>query len=266
VTGTVLDRIVAQRREALLATRRAVSLEEIRHRAADTETTRDFYGALRRPPTEPLRLIAELKKASPSKGLIREDFDPVRIAGIYQTHGANAISVLTEEEHFQGSLSFLESVRKAVRLPLLRKDFIVDPYQVYEARAYGADAVLLIAAVCDNGLLRDLAGLARELDLGVLAEVHDEVELERVLAQDLPVVGINNRNLKTLSIDLAVSERLAGMIPADRIVVTESGINTRADVERFEHTRVNAMLVGTALMQSSDIGGKIGELLGRTAP
>lgn len=259
---SILDTIVETRRKRLEECRRRISSEEIRSRAADASAPSDFSSAIRRTEGDKIGLIAEVKKASPSKGLIRDDFQPEKIAGIYAECGASAISVLTEEDFFMGSLEYLRKVRSAVSLPILRKDFIFDEYQIYEARAYGADAILLIESVLSRSQAEELFSLAGELGLSVLFEVHHWKELDTALLIDVPVIGINNRNLKTLEIDLNTTVELLKDIPEGKIVVSESGIERREDIELFKDTAVDALLIGTTLMKSEDIGGKIEELFG----
>jgi indole-3-glycerol phosphate synthase len=207
-------------------------------------------------------VIAEVKKGSPSKGVIRADFDPLAIAETYRDNGATCLSVLTDEKFFLGNLRFLALIRETVSLPLLRKDFICDPYQIYESRAAGADAILLIAACLELGQLRDFHALATELKLDVLLEVHDEAEMETALQTDCRLVGVNNRNLRTFVTDLNTTCRLARMMPPDRLLVAESGINCRADVVRLAKAGAGAFLVGESLMREADIGAKLRELLG----
>lgn len=209
-----------------------------------------------------VKLIAEIKQASPSKGLLRSNFNPSEIALVYQENGASAISVLTDERFFKGRLSHIEEVRKAVKLPILRKDFIIDTYQIYETRARGADAVLLIAALLGREELEHLMGLAHGLGLSCLVEVHTEKELGKVLGTRATLIGINNRDLDTFKVDLETTLRLMPLITRDRTVVSESGINSRADVLRLQEAGVDAILVGEALMRSQDAGEKIRELLG----
>jgi len=261
VYGTVLERIVRTRIERLESARRRTAAAALEREIDGMSPCRGLIEALRASPHRPA-LIAELKKASPSKGLIREDFDPEALALTYERHGASAVSVLTEEDFFRGSIDFLGRARRAVGLPVLRKDFLFDPYMIVEARARGADAVLLMASLLDAGRLRELYRQARSLGLDVLLEVHDEAELETALSVGARLIGVNNRDLKTLRVDPETTLRLLPRIPADRVVVTESGIGSRADVERFRGTAVGAMLVGTAIMKSPDPGGKIDELLG----
>jgi indole-3-glycerol phosphate synthase len=207
-------------------------------------------------------VIAEVKKGSPSKGVIREDFDPLAIAETYQGNGATCLSVLTDEQFFMGHLSYLGKIREVVNLPLLRKDFICDPYQIYEARVAGADAILLIAAMLDAGQLTEYNALAAELQLDVLLEVHDEPELELALTTGCELIGINNRNLQTFATDLAVTERLLPLIPDSHFVVAESGITCRADILRLQRAGAKGFLVGESLMRDDDIGAKLRELQG----
>jgi indole-3-glycerol phosphate synthase len=258
--STILDKIVAvKRREVTALLPRA---EELRGRAAARADFRSFVGAVSN--RDQVSLIAEVKKASPSAGVIRPDFDPVPIARAYEQAGASAISVLTDREFFQGSIEYLQQIRAAVSLPLLRKDFIIEELQIHEAAACGADAVLLIAAILDDKQLREFRAIAEHLHMDALVEVHDENELDRALAAGARLVGINNRNLATFTVSLATTEKLAARIPSDRLIVAESGIHTRADVERVAHAGAKAILVGESLMRSGDIAGKVKELLGAT--
>lgn len=259
---SILDKIVGKKKERLSEAKRAASLPELRSRIGDIEKARDFREAITRG-SGPVRFITEIKKASPSKGLIRDPFHPLAIAAVYERSGADAISVITEEDFFQGKIEFLTAVKESVTKPVLRKDFIFDEYQIYEARAYGADALLLIAAILDTGQAEDYLALARELGMAVLFEVHDHGELEKAVTVNAPVIGINNRNLKTMTIDLATSQTLKKEIPEDRIVVSESGILTREDVNTVASAGIDAILVGTCLMESRDIGTKLDELMGR---
>lgn len=233
--------------------------------AVQAREPRDFLAALRRPRPAGVALIAEVKKASPSAGVIRPDFDPVRIAQEYERAGAACLSVLTDEKFFQGSLDYLRAIREAVRLPLLRKDFIIDERQVLEAARAGADAILLIVAILDDVQLRRLHGLAADAGLAVLVEVHDAEELDRALAIQPRLVGVNNRDLKTFKVDLGVTEvlarRLGAMGAGAPLLVAESGIHTRADVDRLARCGAGAILVGESLMREQDIAGKIRQLL-----
>ncbi len=258
---TILEKIVEKKRDRLSTAKYITSLQELKSLARDIEPTRDFGQSIKRG-AEEIRLIAEIKKASPSKGLIRPDFDHKKIASIYESKEVDAISVITEEDFFRGKLEFLSDVKKAVSKPVLRKDFIFDEYQIYEARAYGADAVLLIAAILDGAQAEDYLHLSQELSMSVLFEVHDIDELERALKVNAPIVGINNRNLKTLQVDLTTSLKLKKETPVDRTVVSESGIKTRDDVLKIETSGIDAILVGTCLMESSDVGAKIDQLRG----
>ena len=251
----ILDQIVAEKRREVARLR-----PQLKQAAAARRDYRDFTGALRR--SAGVALIAEVKQASPSAGVIRADFDPVRIAGEYEAAGAAAVSVLTDEKFFQGQLAYLPQIRAAIRLPLLRKDFIIDELQIYEAVTAGADAVLLIAAILDDGQLRAFQQLAGQLRLAALVEVHDERELARAVAAGAEMIGINNRDLKTFRVDLATTEKLAAQIPAGPIIVAESGIHTRAEVRRVAAAGVHAILVGESLMRSASIAGKVKELLG----
>ena len=254
----ILERIVTQRREDLAETLRQVPLSELEKGLASAPPPRDFASALN---GDKVRLIAELKKASPSKGLLAPYYDPPSLAATYAQSGAAALSVLTEPHFFQGSLEHLAQARKAVELPLLRKDFLFDPYQVYEARCWGADAILLIAAILEKPLLAELLGLARSLGMEALVETHNEAEVERAVAAGARVIGINNRDLATFATDLAVTERLRPLVPQDRLVVSESGIHSRADVERLARCGVNAILVGEALMTAPSVAEKVKELI-----
>jgi len=258
---TILDTIVTAKQEEVARAKTALPEAVLRDRLAGAPPPRDFSAALWGGP--PVRLIAEVKKASPSAGVIREDFDPVAIARIYQEHGASCLSVLTDEPYFQGSLEYLRQIRAAVELPVLRKDFIIDPYQVLEARAAGADAVLLIAECLSGGALGRLHDAIVELGMTPLVELYEPANLARVLAAGARLVGINNRDLKTFQTDLEHTIRLRPQIPDDRLVVGESGIRTRADVERLEAAGVDAILVGESLMARPDVGAAVDELLGK---
>lgn len=233
---------------------------ELLRRIADMPSPRDFVGALRAAP--PPALIAEVKKASPSKGVIRYDFNPVDIARIYAEGGAACISVLTDEPYFEGHLDYLRAIRQAVDNPLLRKDFIIDEYQLLEAREAGADAILLIAAALPVPQTKRLLERAASLGMASIVEVHNREELDEALSIEAPIIGINNRNLHQFRTTLRTTLELVPHIPADRIVISESGINFRADVERLAQAGVHAVLVGEALMREADIAAKLGELLG----
>ena len=257
----ILDEIIAYKKEELAETKRRVPLADIKSRAAEAGPPRGFGIALAG--CEEIRLIAEVKKASPSKGVIREDFDPATIAHSYESSGASCISVLTEQRFFQGRLEYLDAIRKAVAVPLLRKDFIIDTYQIVEARAAGADAVLLIAACLERPQLEDFIGVARQLQLDVLVESHTYKELDKSLLAGAVLVGINNRDLATFTVDLQTTIDLMGDIPGDRTVVSESGIKTREDVLKLQRSGVDAILVGEGLMREKDIEKKAKQLLGK---
>ncbi len=262
-TPDILKKILDYKREEVATAKGARPLTELKSCIADMEDQpRGFVRALRAAEESCWTpVIAEVKKGSPSKGVIRPDFDPLAIAETYEESGAACLSVLTDERFFLGHLSYLGLIREQVRLPLLRKDFLYDPYQVFEARLAGADAVLLIAAMLELNQLRDLAAQARELSLDVLLEVHDERELEAALRVNVELIGINNRNLRTFVTDLATTERLARLVPGDRMVVAESGINTRDDIVRLQQAGAKAFLIGESLMREGDIGAKLQELL-----
>jgi indole-3-glycerol phosphate synthase len=256
----ILDDIIANKRVELAETKRRRPLSNIKAKAADVAPTRGFGKALATGPG--IKLIAEVKKASPSKGVIREDFDPVKIARTYKESGASCLSVLTEQKFFQGKLEYLDAIRKAQDLPLLRKDFIIDEYQIHEARAAGADAILLIAACLDKSQMQDYLAIANQLDLDVLVESHTYKELDKSLFAGAMLVGINNRDLTTFTVSLQTTLDLLKDIPDDRTVVSESGIKTRDDVEKLQQAGVDAVLVGESLMREKDIGKKVKELLG----
>ena len=257
----ILDQIVTNNRLELESRKRITPLAEVQRVALAQPSPLDFASALR---GDCIQLIAEVKKASPSRGIIRPDFDPLEIAQIYASNGASAISVLTEPKYFQGSLNHLKDIRNTMgnkRLPLLRKDFLGDPYQVYESRAYGADSLLLIVAILTPEKLSELLGLSHELNMSCLVEVHNEAELEIALRSGAGIIGINNRDLQTFTVDLTVTERLRPLIPPDRIVVSESGIKDRNDMEKLGKWGVDAVLIGESLMAAPDIAAKMKELL-----
>lgn len=260
--SSLLERIVADKREELAARRRLVPPEELSIRLEDAPPARPLAEALR---CGGISLIAEVKKASPSRGLLKADLDPVEIARLYARSGAVAISVLTEERYFLGGLDQLSAVRTALpdvgHPPLLRKDFLFDSYQLVEARVHGADSVLLIAAVLDDDGLKAMIGQARDLGMTALVEVHNEGELKRALWAGAEVVGINNRDLRTFHVDLSTTERLRPMLPPETVVVAESGIRNRDDIERLRDLRVDAVLIGESLVTAPDPAAKIRELL-----
>jgi indole-3-glycerol phosphate synthase len=260
---SILDEIVASKRLEITAARRRLPLEEIEDQAASAPMARDFRAALEGP--GPIQLIAEVKKASPSARVIRADFDPVAIARAYQEHGAACLSILTDAPYFQGHLSYLARVRASVAIPLLRKDFLIDEYQVVEARLAGADAILLIAEILDDEALIGLRERAAGLGMSTLVEFHDPANLPRVLDSGADLVGINNRDLKSFETSLDHTLRLRDRIPHGVVLVSESGIRTRADVERLEAAGVSAILVGESLMRQPDIGAAVERLLGLSA-
>ena len=259
--STILDKIVARKREEIAQAKAAQPASELRARLKDAPPVRDFFAPLAA--AGPIKLIAEVKKASPSKGIIRADFDPPAIAQSYESAGASCLSVLTDEHFFQGHLRYLAQIREAVALPLLRKDFILDTHQLLEARLAGADAVLLIAECLDDCHLRKLHGEALELGLTPLVEFYDEENLERVLAAGATLIGVNNRDLRTFEVDLERSVRLRAKVPLDAVFVGESGIYSRDDVLRLQAAGVDAMLVGESLMREPDIAAATRRLLGR---
>ena len=258
---TILDKIVATKRTEIDAAKAARPEPELRAQLADAPSVHDFFTPLAA--GGPIKLIAEVKKASPSAGVIREDFDPVAIAKTYAAHGAACISVLTDEPYFQGRLEYLTQIRAAVELPLLRKDFILDAYQLVEARVAGADAVLLIAECLDDCYLRKLFNAACELGMTPLVELYEPANLERVLEAGATLIGVNNRNLHTFEVDLEHTIRLREQVPAECVLVGESGIQSRADVLRLESAGVDAILVGESLCREPDIGAAVERLIGR---
>ena len=259
----ILEKIVAVKREEISLARRKRDLASLRRDAESLGGQRDFVGASRaKTAAGAAAVIAEVKKASPSKGVLRENFVPAAIAESYAEHGAACLSVLTDERFFQGSAAFLQQARAACPLPVLRKDFMVDAYQVYEARAWGADCILLIAACLDDAQMADLEAQARALGMAVLVEVHDGDELDRALLLKTPLVGINNRNLRSFEVTLQTTLDLLARVPADRLLVTESGILAQADVQRMRDANVHAFLVGEAFMRAPNPGEALAALFG----
>ena len=257
----ILQKILARKVEEVAERRERVTLDELVAQVVDLPATRGFSAALESTISEGrAAVIAEVKKASPSQGVIRVDFDPAAIARSYETGGASCLSVLTDSDFFQGSEAFLQQARAACALPVLRKDFTIDPYQVYEARVIGADAILLIVAALDDSALLEMALIAAELDLDVLVEVHDEAELQRALEIPAPLIGVNNRNLRSFEVSLDTTLRLREQVPPNRLLVAESGIHARGDVERLRSAGVNAFLVGETFMRSADPGTQLATL------
>jgi indole-3-glycerol phosphate synthase len=257
----ILEKIVAVKRQEVAAALARKPLSAMRADAESRVLTRDFVGAMRAKIAAGLpAVIAEVKKASPSKGILRPDFIPADIAQSYAEHGAACLSVLTDQQFFQGSIDYLKQARASCDLPVLRKDFMVDPYQVYEARAMGADCILLIAACLDDAQMQSLEALAMSLDMAVLVEVHDGAELQRALQLKTPLLGINNRNLKTFDVSLDTTLGLIKDVPAGHLLVTESGISTVADVQRMRAAGVQAFLVGEVFMRADEPGQALAEL------
>ncbi len=262
-TGTILSRIIESRRAEVARRRRIMPETVLRIAAGKADAPRDFAGALVR---DEVNVIAEIKKASPSAGVLRREFEPVSLARAFEQSGAAALSVLTEEENFQGALAHLRDARAAVSLPVLRKDFIVDPWQVWEARAANADSFLLIAAALDDAALAGLLNLGRELGMEALVEVHTAGELERVLAAGARILGVNNRNLHTLEVRVETSLDLAGMIPEDRVAVSESGLRSAEDLRKLSAAGFDAFLIGESLMREPDPGAALKRLIATAVP
>lgn len=262
-TPDVLKKILQRKTEEIAERSRKRTIQALSQQASDMDKPRGFLAAIKnRLANKESAIIAEIKKASPSKGVIREQFDPAQIAASYQAGGATCLSVLTDKDFFQGSEAYLQLAKQACSLPVLRKDFIIDPYQVYEARVIGADCILLIVAALEDTPLKELSHLAAQLDLDVLVEVHDEDELDRALRLPLPLIGINNRNLRTFETSLNTTLDLLPKIPSDRIVVTESAIHAKEDVKLMRAHGVSTFLVGEAFMRAPEPGEKLKELFG----
>lgn len=260
---TILEKIAAYKREEVAVAKSRMPLRELQSRIADAPPPREFLAALRRRKAAgDFGLIAEIKKASPSKGVIREDFDPTALARAYQMGGATCISVLTDAPSFQGSLIYLETARRACDLPLLRKDFMLDPYQVFEARTHGADCILIILAVVSDDIARALLDAAEETGLDALVEVHDETELERALSLNAKIIGVNNRDLRTFQTDLNTTLHLAPRVPEDVLLVAESGLSIRADLEKVAQAGVTTFLIGESLMRQQDVAAATAALIG----
>lgn len=264
--GNVLDAICDARRGHYAKVKAEVPLSEVEAEARDASAVRGFGMALTHAAASGYGLIAEIKKASPSAGIIRPDFDPPALAKAYEAGGASCLSVLTEEPSFQGSSDYLKAARAACTLPVLRKDFMLEPYQVTEARAIGADCILLILACLSDGQALELEACALDLGLDVLIEVHDEAELDRAFALRSPLIGVNNRNLKTLEVDLGTTERLAARLPADRVLIAESGLKIQADLTRLAKAGARRFLIGESLMRQDDVAGATKALLADPVP
>jgi indole-3-glycerol phosphate synthase len=255
----MLDKIIAQKRQEIEQRKKESTINYLQQRIAQQKPTLDLALALK---GDHIRLIAEVKQASPSRGMLIPNFNPIELAQTYAEGSAAAISVLTEENYFMGSIEHLAEIKEVVGLPLLRKDFIFDPYQVYESRAYGADALLLIAAILNQEQLKELVSLSDSLGLRCLVEVHNKGEVERAILSEAEIIGINNRDLNTFTIDITTTRRLRPLIPQERIVVSESGIKNKRDIEKLGKWGVDAVLVGEALVTASDIPTKMKELIG----
>ena len=258
----VLAKICADKRAEIALRQSERPLEQIKAEALAARPTRGFARALMNASITGVGLIAEIKKASPSGGLIRTDFDPVALAQAYEKAGAACLSVLTDEKYFQGTTAYLEAARAAVKLPVLRKDFMLTDWQIYESRAMGADCILLIMAALEDGQAHDLGELARALDMDVLVEVHDEAEMQRALMLETPLLGVNNRNLKSMVTDIATTEALSALCLPDKFLISESGIKTNADIERLRKVGVLGFLVGESLMRQEDVEAAVHNLLG----
>ena len=256
----ILKEIIAKKKEKILLAKQQFSEEDLKARIQDIPSTRHFIETISKP--KQISLIAEIKKQSPSRGIIRQDFNLQEIARIYQESGVQAISVLTEEDYFGGNIAYINEVKNIASCPILRKDFILEPYQVYESRFYGADAILLIADLLSKEKLSELMQIAQGVGLACLVEIHDEKELKKVLSLKVPLIGINNRNLHTLELDFKITEKLFPLIPKDQAVVVESGIKSYQDVLFLKILGVSAVLIGQALMEAPDIKNKIEELMG----
>jgi len=254
----VLDEIIARKKKEVEQRKKILPLAQLKKRIAQQKSPLDFTFALK---GEPMRLIAEVKQASPSRGVLCPNFNPTELATTYAQVGANAISVLTEVNYFKGNIDYLAAIREVVKLPLLRKDFIFDSYQVYESRAYGADALLLIAAILSQEQLKELLLLSHSLGLKCLVEVHNETDVERALLSEAEIIGINNRDLNTFTVDINTTGQLRPLIPRQKIVVAESGIKSRKDIEKLKGWSVNAVLIGEALVTANNILSKMEELM-----
>jgi len=257
----VLKEIILKKKERIILAKQQLSEEELKVKVQGLAPARNFIEAISKP--RQISLIAEIKKASPSQGVIRQDFNPLDIAGIYQNTGVQAISILTEEDYFLGNISYINEVKNIASVPVLRKDFILEPYQIYESRFYGADAVLLIADLLTQDEITEFVGIASGLGMDSLVEVHNEKELKKVLKlKGISLIGINNRDLHTLEVDPKITEKLYTLIPKDKVVVVESGLKSSQDILFLKILGVNAVLIGTAFMQAENIANKVEELMG----
>lgn len=257
----ILDEIVDYKTKKIEEEKKIISIDEILSKLDNCSKTRDFEKAMA--DKKELNIIAEVKKASPSKGIIKEAFDPIYIAKEYEKNNVSAVSVLTEDKFFKGNNEYLSEIKKITSVPILRKDFIIDSYQIYQSKLLGADAILLIAAILSKDKLIKFQNIAREIELDCLVEVHDETELDMVLNTETKIIGINNRDLKTFKTDIKTTEKLIKLVPKDKIIISESGINTRNDIKFLEGLEVNGVLIGESLMRSKYINEKLDELRGR---
>ncbi|MCI0454361.1 MAG: indole-3-glycerol phosphate synthase TrpC [Candidatus Dadabacteria bacterium] len=255
----ILDEILQNKKIEIEGAKRSYPIELLASKLEKTKPPRNFFEAIK--PDGSVRIIAEVKCASPSKGILRQDFNPIEIAKSYKKGGASAISVLTDRRYFKGDLSHLRDVRDTVSIPLLRKDFIIDPYQVYEARYYGADAVLLIAAALDTKTMKELLNLTHSLGMNAVVEVHNEEELEGALLARSEIIGINNRDLKTFTVSLNVSIRLCKLVPSGKVVVSESGLSSSEEIKRLKNEGIHVFLIGETFMKASDPGEELRALL-----
>jgi indole-3-glycerol phosphate synthase len=256
----ILTKIIEEKKREVEIAKEKLSLDRVRKGLMVLPSQRSFKQAVSR--EHQIALIAEIKKASPSAGVLRHDFDPLKIAQTYRAYGASALSVLTDEKFFKGSLSYIDKIKKEVYLPILRKDFIIDRYQVYESKYFGADAILLIAGLLSRSELLEFSGICRELAMDALIEVHNEEDLAKALSIESQIIGINNRNLRTFEVDLEATSKLVRSIPEDKIIISESGIKKYEDVMFLKSLGVNAVLIGEAFMKSENIGGKVREIMG----
>jgi indole-3-glycerol phosphate synthase len=257
----ILDRIIKSKKKILFKSKLECNISNLESVINKLPEPLNFKNVLIKQNINDIRIIAEVKKASPSKGIIREDFDPLKIARQYESNNAAAISILTESEFFMGKLEFLKEIKNAVNIPLLRKDFLFDPYQIYEARANGADAVLLIAAILEKSLLDELLSVVKKLSMNALVEVHTKDELKKVLQTDAEIIGINNRNLKTFETDIQTSIDLMADIPESKIIITESGIKTKEDIRKLSKAGVDAFLIGETFMRADNPGEMLNEFI-----